>query len=93
MIFLSGKSKCYFLHYLLTRKYFRDALGTQAWYQALSVIEYRGRVNLTGDSEGHYLCDVKNKETNLWFRTNDDSLPIPVNINDVSQNGYVVRPV
>ena len=67
-----------------------DAQGTKDWYEVISVIEYRGRVIHTGESDGHYLCDVKDKRTNLWFRTNDNSLPIPVNINDVSQNGYVV---
>ena len=44
----------------------------------------------TGELEGHYLCDIKNKVSNKWFRTNDNSDPIPIRSFDVSQYGYVI---
>ena len=39
---------------------------------------------------GHYLCDIKENITNKWFRTNDNSDPMPIRTTDVSQYGYVV---
>ena len=68
----------------------RDAEGCQDWYEAISVIEYKGRLSSTGDSQGHYMCDIKDNVTNRWFRTNDNSPPFPVRVSDVSQYGYVV---
>ena len=53
-----------------------------------AVIEYSGRLTSTGESQGHYFCDVKDKETNLWFRTNDNSHPVKIGIAEVSKNGY-----
>ena len=69
---------------------FRDVAGSQVWYEAISVIEHKGRLSSTGDSGGHYVCDVKDKTSNRWFRTNDDCIPIKIRTSDVSQNGYVV---
>ena len=68
----------------------RDEAGFQTWYEAVSVIEYKGRLSSTGESQGHYICDVKDKNSNLWYRTNDNCDPINLRISDVSQNGYVV---
>ena len=70
--------------------YFRDAGGFEAWYEAISVIEYKGSINNYGESQGHYLCDIKDKVTKVWFRTNDNAIPIPISISDVSQYGYIV---
>ena len=69
---------------------FRDVEGNQDWYEAISVIEYSGRLSPTGESEGHYLCDIKENISNIWFKTNDDSDPVPIRTSDVSQYGYVV---
>ena len=69
---------------------FSDSGGSEAWYEAIAVIEYRGSMNITGESQGHYLCDIKDKVTKVWFRTNDNTLPIPISISDVSQYGYIV---
>ena len=65
-------------------------MGFEVWYEALSVIEFKGTLNNDGESQGHYLCDVKDKITNQWFRTNDSSDPISIRSSDVSQFGYVV---
>ena len=69
---------------------FRDAEGSQVWYEAIAVIEYMGRLSQTGESDGHYICDIKESISNKWFRTNDNYTPIPIRTPDVSQNGYVI---
>ena len=68
----------------------RDEEGSQAWYSPISVIEFRGRLSRNGESRGHYICDVNDKHTRTWFRTNDNCHPIQLELSDVSQNGYVV---
>ena len=68
----------------------RDAGELQSCYQAISVIEYWGRLNSTGESQGHYISDIKNEIKNMWFRTNNNSDPIPITVADVSKYGYVV---
>ena len=68
----------------------RDAFGLEAWYEAVSVIEFQGSINNRGGSHGHYLCDIKDKITKKWFRTNDNSDPIQIRTCDVSQYGYIV---
>ena len=79
------------LHIILTKCYdCRDAEGAQVWYEAIAVIEYLGRLSPTGQSDGHYICDIKERISNKWFRTNDSSPPIPLRTTDVSKLGYVV---
>ena len=68
----------------------RDTGGSQVWYEAISIIEYIGRLSSTGKSDGHYICDIKEKSSNLWFRTNDDSPPSQIRSSDVSQHGYAI---
>ena len=59
-------------------------------YEPVSIIEFRGSVSrTTGESRGHYVCDVKDKNSNLWYRTNDDRSPRLLNIADLSRYGYV----
>ena len=61
------------------------------WYEPVSVVEFRGSESrTTGESRGHYVCDVKDKHSNLWYRTNDDCLPRLLNMADVSKYGYVI---
>ena len=69
---------------------FRDARGFDTWYQAISVIEFKGTLSPTGNSNGHYYCDIKEKITNSWFRTSDETQPIPITTSEVSKSGYVV---
>ena len=85
-MFSSGK---YDEHSIIFIHFFRDAADNQAFYEPISVIEFQGRVTPTGESSGHYICDVKEKLSNLWFRTNDDCHPVEICPSDVSRNGYV----
>ena len=56
----------------------------------MSVIEYKGNLRSTGESDGHYICDIKDKSSGKWFRTNDNSDPIQIELEDVSKFGYVI---
>ena len=35
------------------------------------------------------IFDVKDKSSNLWFRTNDNQHPVEISPSDVTKNGYV----
>ena len=78
------------IDYIFSNKYFRDSEGFQDWYEAISVIEYNGRLSPNGESEGHYTCDIKENISKMWFKTNDSVDPIKISVSDVSQLGYVV---
>ena len=56
----------------------------------MSIIEYKGSINRSGESEGHYICDIKDRSTRRWFRTNDNSEPIQIDVEDVSKFAYVI---
>ena len=49
-----------------------------------------GRLNQDGQSGGHYTCDVKECTSNMWFKTNDSSVPIPITDQEVTKYAYVV---
>ena len=68
----------------------RDEEGFQDWYEPISVIEFDGRLSPTGESEGHYTCDIKENIQTKWFRTNDERAPRQIRNSDVSKYGYVV---
>lgn len=59
-------------------------------YESVAVLEYDGRLRKTGESGGHYTCDVKESVSKMWFRTNDEQEPMPINVSDVSKNAFVV---
>ena len=75
---------------LLNLTYFRDAVGFHHFYQAISVIEYRGIISSSGQTRGHYTCDVRDAQTNSWYRTNDNANPLQIPEADVSKQGYVI---
>ena len=55
------------------------------------MIEFTGSVNSSGgNSQGHYLCDVKDVASNNWFRTNDNRSPVSIEAEGVSNLPYVV---
>ena len=55
------------------------------------MIEFSGSVNSSGgNSQGHYICDVKDKESSNWFRTNDNRSPVPMERKNISDLPYVV---
>ena len=56
----------------------------------MAVIEFVGTLSRSGVSQGHYICDVKDANSKLWYRTNDARCPMELKVSDVSQNAYVV---
>ena len=59
-------------------------------YEAIAVIEYQGMISSTGESQGHYICDIKYPRSQQWYRTNDNSIPIPIHKTNVSKCPYVL---
>ena len=68
----------------------RDNQGEQCFYEPVAVIEYLGNLNQMGQSAGHYICDVKQVSTKQWYRTNDSTDPVRIDLEDVSKYGYIV---
>ena len=69
---------------------FRDKSRSVANFEALAVIEHQGNITRDGEGQGHYLCDIKSSKSNTWFRTNDNNVPLPISIDNVTKNGVVV---
>ena len=85
-MFSSGK---YTILYKILTALFRDTEEKQAFYELISVVEFQGSLTRTGESFGHYICDVKENTSNLWFRTNDNRDPVEISVSNVSKKGYV----
>ena len=47
---------------------------------------------MTGDGEGqgHYICDVKLRNSSTWFKTNDNCIPVQILPQDVTKSGVVI---
>ena len=69
---------------------YRDLNGKDSWYECIGVLEHSRSSRSGEDSAGHYRCDVKDSESNFWFRTNDDRLPHQISVFDVFKNAYVI---
>ena len=69
---------------------FRDSCNSGSYYDAIAVIEFKGELNDYQESRGHYICDVKDKASNSWFRTNAKCDLVPIHVDDVSKYGYVI---
>ena len=54
------------------------------------MIEFDGRLSASGQSGGHYTCDIKDRMSNMWFKTNDEQDPLPIQEEDVSKYAYIV---
>ena len=65
-------------------------MGNVDQYEVIAVIEFSGHLTSTGYSEGHYVCDIKEKSSGKWFRTNDNNNPILIEEEEVSKSAYVV---
>ena len=78
-----------FIHSLLYL-FIRDIGSNVIQYEPVAIIEFQGTVAATGESNGHYICDIKERSTGLWFRTNDNYVPKQIGIADVTKNAYVI---
>ena len=71
-------------------KYFRDKSGETARYEPIALVEHQGIMSEEGRTQGHYICDLKVKETLNWFRTNDNQEAIPISLSNVTKKPVVV---
>ena len=60
-------------------------------YEAIGCIEFQGKLSNTGESQGHYICDVRTQPHGKWYRTNDNLEPEEIKKCEVSQ--YHSRPI
>ena len=74
---------------LINQLIFRDYHGTDGIYEAIAVIKHEGEMTADGDAQGHYICDVKLKDSHQWFRTNDNQTPVPILQQNVTKYGVV----
>ena len=65
-----------------------DSIGQTAQYQPIAIIHHIG--DAIGDTtRGHFLADVKNKDTHKWFRTSDSDPPQDLTQSGLTKNGYI----
>ena len=64
--------------------------GFEAIYDPISIIDFQGSINSSGQSQGHYVCDVQEQTSKLWFRTNDNCYPKQISSAQVSNKAYVI---
>ena len=67
-----------------------DEENNQHTYEPIAVIEHEGRFTSSRKSQGHYVCDVKNFEDNLWYNTNDETVPKLISRQQITRYGYVI---
>ena len=67
-----------------------DIQGEKATYEPICVIQHDGEMNTRGDTAGHYTADVKNHGLKRWFRTSDNSIPVPISPEQVTKRGYII---
>lgn len=66
-----------------------DNNGTVSYFDPIAVIDHIGSVSASGDSRGHYLCDVRTR-TGIWMHTDDNKKPVQIKKKRVSKQGAVV---
>ena len=54
----------------------------------IAIIHHSGSI-IEQTTRGHYRADVKNKETETWFRTSDNDQPKELNLNSLTKLGYI----
>ena len=67
----------------------RDRSSTYSTFEPIALVEHQGHLSRDGETQGHYICDLEDKETLKWFRTNDNQIPMPVELRNVTKNPVV----
>ena len=66
-----------------------DSQGKEAIFKPIAVIHHTGRVNKTStNTSGHYRADILDADTDQWYETSDEDLPVPVQ--KPSDQGYIL---
>ena len=69
---------------------YRDNSEETVQFNPVALIEHQGYMSEGGQTQGHYICDLQDKETGLWFRTNDNQKPVPISLNNVTNKPVVI---
>ena len=59
-------------------------------FEPIALVEHQGQMSEDGETQGHYICDLEDKQTLVWFRTNDNQEPIPISLDNVTKNAVVI---
>ena len=59
-------------------------------YEAIAVIQHEGDIAKDGETQGHYICDIKWKCSSTWYRTNDNLIPMSISVQDVTKKGVII---
>ena len=66
-----------------------DSQDRQVFFKPIAVIHHTGRVNKSStNTSGHYQTDILDADTDQWFQTSDEDLPLPVAT--PSDQGYII---
>ena len=87
--FASGK-KIYSLTNVANNHSSRDWSGIYANFEPIALVEHQGHLSQDGGTQGHYICDLEDKETLQWFRTNDNQNPVQIELKSVTQKPVVI---
>ena len=69
---------------------FRDMYDKVEEFEPIALIEHQGAMLEGGETCGHYICDLKDEKSKLWFRTNDNLTPFQINEQNVTKKPVVV---
>jgi hypothetical protein len=69
---------------------FRDRSGNYSSFEPIAIVEHQGHLYQDGETQGHYICDLEDEETLKWFRTNDNQIPIPIELESITKNPVVI---
>ena len=81
---------CIFSDLVINISLFRDRSGNYSTFEPIALVEHQGQLSQDGETQGHYICDLEDKETLQWFRTNDNQIPIPIELEIVTKNPVVI---
>ena len=66
-----------------------DSQGSEVTFKPIAVIHHTGHVNKSStNTSGHYRSDILDADTNQWFQTSDEDLPLLVAT--PSDQGYII---
>ena len=67
----------------------RDSQDREIFLRPVAIIHHTGRVNKGSRStSGHYQTDILDADTDQWYQTSDEDLPLPVAT--PSDQGYII---
>ena len=68
----------------------QDSCDVNQTFEPIAVVKHEGNLNLSGNSAGHYVCDVKSFDDQNWYTTNDESIPKLIPKHKVTRYGYII---